>query len=77
MPWAMRSGRCVEEFSSGILSIRLGALFMGLNISTYFLKTEITRGIEVVSLSRSERPSYIYLWVNQVTWVASDVLYAY
>ncbi|KAJ3688421.1 hypothetical protein LUZ61_017585 [Rhynchospora tenuis] len=39
-------------------------------------KAAVARGIEVVSLSRSGRPSYTDSWVEQVSWVKGDVFYA-
>ncbi|KAH7444815.1 hypothetical protein KP509_02G093000 [Ceratopteris richardii] len=36
-------------------------------------KAAVGQGIEVVSLSRSGRPSYTDTWSDQVTWIAGDV----
>ncbi|KAK4796897.1 hypothetical protein SAY86_029223 [Trapa natans] len=38
-------------------------------------KAAISKGIEVVSLSRSGRPTYPGSWVDQVTWMPGDVFY--
>ncbi|KAM0935682.1 putative NAD(P)-binding domain, NAD(P)-binding domain superfamily [Dioscorea sansibarensis] len=45
-------------------------------VGTAICKAAVSKGIEVVSLSRSGRPSYSDSWVDQVTWVAGDVFYA-
>lgn len=39
-------------------------------------KVAVSQGIDVVSLSRSGRPSYTDAWVDQVVWVAGDVFNA-
>ncbi|XP_078179095.1 NAD(P)-binding Rossmann-fold superfamily protein [Carex rostrata] len=45
-------------------------------VGSAICKAAVSRGIEVVSLSRSGRPSYTGSWVDQVSWVAGDVFYA-
>ncbi|KAH9321499.1 hypothetical protein KI387_016138, partial [Taxus chinensis] len=45
-------------------------------VGSAICKSAIARGIEVVSLSRSGRPSYTDSWIDQVTWIAGDVFYA-
>ncbi|GJN27744.1 hypothetical protein PR202_gb15791 [Eleusine coracana subsp. coracana] len=45
-------------------------------VGSAICKAAVSKGIEVVSLSRSGRPSYSDPWVDQVTWVAGDVFYA-
>ncbi|KAM0935683.1 putative NAD(P)-binding domain superfamily [Dioscorea sansibarensis] len=49
-----------------------GSGFVGIAIC----KAAVSKGIKVVSLSRSGRPSYSDSWVDQVTWVAGDVFSA-
>ncbi|KAJ3692565.1 hypothetical protein LUZ60_011660 [Juncus effusus] len=49
-----------------------GSGFVGSSIC----KAAVSNGIEVVSLSRSGRPSYTGAWVDQVNWVKGDVFYA-
>ncbi|KAM0934496.1 putative NAD-dependent epimerase/dehydratase, NAD(P)-binding domain superfamily [Dioscorea sansibarensis] len=39
-------------------------------VGTAICKAAVSKGIKVVSLSRSGRPSYSDSWVDQVTWVA-------
>ncbi|KAI5084236.1 hypothetical protein GOP47_0000405 [Adiantum capillus-veneris] len=39
-------------------------------------KAAVGQGIDVVSLSRSGRPSYNDAWVDQVVWIAGDVFNA-
>ncbi|XP_073133822.1 uncharacterized protein At1g32220, chloroplastic isoform X2 [Henckelia pumila] len=38
-------------------------------------RAAISKGIEVISVSRSGRPSYSGSWVDQVSWVTGDVFY--
>nr|DAD17877.1 TPA_asm: hypothetical protein HUJ06_019340 [Nelumbo nucifera] len=45
-------------------------------VGSAICKAAVSKGIEVVSLSRTGRPSYSDSWVNQVTWMAGDVFYA-
>ncbi|KAK1286089.1 Uncharacterized protein QJS10_CPB20g01204 [Acorus calamus] len=45
-------------------------------VGSAICKAAVSKGIEVVSLSRSGRPSYSDSWVDQVTWMAGDVFYA-
>ncbi|KAL3834925.1 hypothetical protein ACJIZ3_009661 [Penstemon smallii] len=45
-------------------------------VGTAICKAAISKGIEVISLSRSGRPSYSGSWVDQVTWITGDVFYA-
>ncbi|MCO5581331.1 hypothetical protein L7F22_035212 [Adiantum nelumboides] len=39
-------------------------------------KAAVAQGIDVVSLSRSGRPSYTDAWADQVVWIAGDVFNA-
>ncbi|KAI9111481.1 hypothetical protein K1719_017171 [Acacia pycnantha] len=48
-----------------------GSGFVGSSIC----KAAVSKGIEVISLSRSGRPTYPSSWVDQVTWVSGDVFY--
>ncbi|KAK8938676.1 hypothetical protein KSP39_PZI011365 [Platanthera zijinensis] len=45
-------------------------------VGSAICKAAVSKGIEVVSLSRSGRPSYTDSWIDQVTWMAGDVFYA-
>ncbi|XP_078442029.1 NAD(P)-binding Rossmann-fold superfamily protein [Wolffia australiana] len=44
-------------------------------VGSAICKAAVSKGIEVVSVSRSGRPSYSGSWVDQVTWVTGDVFY--
>ncbi|CAJ1931067.1 unnamed protein product [Sphenostylis stenocarpa] len=44
-------------------------------VGSAICKAAVSRGIEVISLSRSGRPTYSDAWVDQVTWIAGDVFY--
>lgn len=45
-------------------------------VGSAICKAAVSSGIEVISLSRSGRPSYSGSWVDQVTWMTGDVFYA-
>lgn len=45
-------------------------------VGSAICKAAVSKGIEVISLSRSGRPSYSGSWVDQVNWVTGDVFYA-
>ncbi|KAI6702442.1 hypothetical protein NL676_011578 [Syzygium grande] len=45
-------------------------------VGSAICKAAVSKGIEVVSLSRSGRPTYPGSWVDQVTWASGDVFYA-
>ncbi|KAI3420570.1 NAD(P)-bd_dom domain-containing protein [Psidium guajava] len=45
-------------------------------VGSAICKAAVSKGIEVVSLSRSGRPTYQDSWVDQVTWASGDVFYA-
>ncbi|KAG2676728.1 hypothetical protein I3843_12G067700 [Carya illinoinensis] len=44
-------------------------------VGSAICKAAVAKGIEVISLSRSGRPTYPSSWVEQVNWVAGDVFY--
>ncbi|XP_042388480.1 uncharacterized protein At1g32220, chloroplastic-like [Zingiber officinale] len=44
-------------------------------VGSAICKTAVSKGIEVVSVSRLGRPSYTDSWVDQVRWIAGDVFY--
>ncbi|CAK9173447.1 unnamed protein product [Ilex paraguariensis] len=44
-------------------------------VGSAICKAAVSKGIEVISLSRSGRPSYSGSWVDQVTWMSGDVFY--
>uniref|UniRef100_A0A2P2KJY7 Uncharacterized protein At1g32220ic isoform X2 n=1 Tax=Rhizophora mucronata TaxID=61149 RepID=A0A2P2KJY7_RHIMU len=44
-------------------------------VGSAICKAAVSKGIEVISLSRSGRPTYPGSWVDQVTWIAGDVFY--
>ncbi|CAL1376231.1 unnamed protein product [Linum trigynum] len=45
-------------------------------VGSAICKAAVAKGIDVVSLSRSGRPTLPGSWVDQVTWVPGDVFYA-
>ncbi|XXG75564.1 hypothetical protein AAC387_Pa08g0107 [Persea americana] len=45
-------------------------------VGSAICKAAVSKGIEVISLSRSGRPSSADSWVDQVTWQTGDVFYA-
>ncbi|KAK3434790.1 hypothetical protein EUGRSUZ_D02227 [Eucalyptus grandis] len=45
-------------------------------VGSAICKAAVSKGIEVVSLSRSGQPTYPGSWVDQVTWASGDVFYA-
>lgn len=45
-------------------------------VGSAICKAATSKGIEVISLSRSGRPSYSGSWVDQVSWMTGDVFYA-
>ncbi|KAH6826489.1 Rossmann-fold superfamily protein [Perilla frutescens var. hirtella] len=45
-------------------------------VGSAICKAAVSKGIEVISLSRSGRPSYSDSWVDQVNWLTGDVFYA-
>lgn len=45
-------------------------------VGSAICKAAVSKGIEVISLSRSGRPSYTNSWVDQVTWMPGDVFYS-
>ncbi|XP_011626911.1 uncharacterized protein At1g32220, chloroplastic isoform X2 [Amborella trichopoda] len=45
-------------------------------VGSAICKAAVSNGIEVISLSRSGRPSYSESWIDQVTWTTGDVFYA-
>ncbi|XP_076936758.1 uncharacterized protein At1g32220, chloroplastic-like [Bidens hawaiensis] len=44
-------------------------------VGSAICKAAASRGIEVISLSRSGRPSTLDSWEDQVTWITGDVFY--
>lgn len=44
-------------------------------VGSAICKAAVSRGIEVVGLSRSGRPTYSGAWIDQVNWVPGDVFY--
>ncbi|KAL1315784.1 uncharacterized protein At1g32220, chloroplastic [Arachis duranensis] len=61
----------VAEIKSERIVVLGGSGFVGSAIC----KAAVSKGIEVISLSRSGRPTYPDAWVDQVTWIAGDVFY--
>ncbi|XP_047338376.1 uncharacterized protein At1g32220, chloroplastic-like [Impatiens glandulifera] len=45
-------------------------------VGSAICKAAVSKGIDVVSLSRSGRPSNSGAWVDQVNWISGDVFYA-
>ncbi|XP_026663998.1 uncharacterized protein At1g32220, chloroplastic isoform X2 [Phoenix dactylifera] len=62
----------VADVKSEKIVVLGGSGFVGSAIC----KAAVSKGIEVVSLSRSGKPSYSDSWTDQVTWMAGDVFYA-
>ncbi|XP_054808254.1 uncharacterized protein At1g32220, chloroplastic [Prosopis cineraria] len=44
-------------------------------VGSAICKAAASKGMEVISLSRSGRPTYPGSWVDQVTWISGDVFY--
>ncbi|KAJ9537020.1 hypothetical protein OSB04_029753 [Centaurea solstitialis] len=44
-------------------------------VGSAICKAAVSRGIEVISLSRSGRPTTLSSWEDQVTWITGDVFY--
>ncbi|CAH1453462.1 unnamed protein product [Lactuca virosa] len=44
-------------------------------VGSAICKAAVSRGIEVISLSRSGRPTSLNSWEDQVTWITGDVFY--
>ncbi|XP_004512483.1 uncharacterized protein At1g32220, chloroplastic [Cicer arietinum] len=44
-------------------------------VGSAICKAAVSKGIEVISLNRSGRPTYSGSWVDQVTWIPGDVFY--
>ncbi|XVF52303.1 hypothetical protein PTKIN_Ptkin05aG0008000 [Pterospermum kingtungense] len=44
-------------------------------VGSAICKAAVSQGIEVISLSRSGRPTYSASWVDQVNWIPGDVFY--
>nr|CAB3484416.1 unnamed protein product [Digitaria exilis] len=67
-----------EEYSSTPIDIVADIVVLGGSgfVGSAICKAAVSKGIEVVSLSRSGRPSYSDSWVDQVNWLAGDVFYA-
>ncbi|XP_031125058.1 uncharacterized protein At1g32220, chloroplastic isoform X2 [Ipomoea triloba] len=61
----------VADVKSERIVVLGGSGFVGSAIC----KAAVSKGVEVISLSRSGRPSYSESWVDQVTWVSGDVFY--
>jgi uncharacterized protein YbjT (DUF2867 family) len=59
----------VAEVKSQKILVLGGSGFVG----TAICKAAVARGIEVTSLSRSGRPSYLDPWLDRVTWISGDV----
>ncbi|XP_061343074.1 uncharacterized protein At1g32220, chloroplastic isoform X2 [Gastrolobium bilobum] len=61
----------VADVKSERIVVLGGSGFVGSAIC----KAAVSKGIEVISLSRSGRPTYPDAWVDQVTWISGDVFY--
>ncbi|GMH28796.1 hypothetical protein Nepgr_030639 [Nepenthes gracilis] len=44
-------------------------------VGSAICKAAVSQGIEVISLSRSGRPSYSDPWIDQISWITGDVFY--
>ncbi|GFP89501.1 uncharacterized protein at1g32220 chloroplastic [Phtheirospermum japonicum] len=58
----------VAEVKTERIVVLGGSGFVG----TAICKAAVSKGIEVISLSRSGRPSYLDSWVDQVTWLTGS-----
>ncbi|KAM7256289.1 hypothetical protein ACFE04_012030 [Oxalis oulophora] len=58
-------------------SNKLDLLVLGGNgfVGSAICKAALSNDIQVLSLSRSGRPTYSESWVDQVTWISGDVFY--
>ncbi|XP_039002183.1 uncharacterized protein At1g32220, chloroplastic-like isoform X2 [Hibiscus syriacus] len=45
-------------------------------VGSAICKAAVSKGIDLLSLSRSGRPTYTGSWVDQVNWIPGDVFYA-
>ncbi|XP_071724028.1 uncharacterized protein At1g32220, chloroplastic-like [Rutidosis leptorrhynchoides] len=63
------------DVAADVKSERLVVLGGNGFVGSSICKVAVSKGIEVVSLSRSGRPAYSDSWVDQVTWVSGDVFY--
>ncbi|XP_019156096.1 PREDICTED: uncharacterized protein At1g32220, chloroplastic [Ipomoea nil] len=61
----------VADVKSERIVVLGGSGFVGSAIC----KAAVSKGVEVISLSRSGRPSYSESWLDQVTWISGDVFY--
>ncbi|XP_062073503.1 uncharacterized protein At1g32220, chloroplastic isoform X2 [Humulus lupulus] len=61
----------VADIRSERIVVLGGSGFVGSAIC----KAAVSKGIEVVSVSRSGRPTYPGSWIDQVSWVPGDVFY--
>lgn len=71
-----------EDTSSGTIDIMANVkaeriVVLGGNgfVGSAICKAAVSKGIEVISLSRSGRPPISDSWVDQVTWKSGDVFY--
>jgi NADPH:quinone reductase-like Zn-dependent oxidoreductase len=59
----------VAEVKSQKILVLGGSGFVG----TAICKAAVARDIEVMSLSRSGRPSYLDPWLDRVTWISGKL----
>ncbi|CAH9074111.1 unnamed protein product [Cuscuta epithymum] len=62
----------VADVKSERIVVLGGSGFVGSAIC----KAAVSKGVEVISLSRSGRPSYADSWLDQVTWISGDIFNA-
>ncbi|GLT80602.1 hypothetical protein SLA2020_520330 [Shorea laevis] len=70
------SGPATIDVVADIKSERVVVLGGSGFVGSAICKAAVSKGVEVVSLSRSGRPTYPASWVDQVNWISGDVFYA-
>ncbi|XWS38796.1 hypothetical protein CRYUN_Cryun19dG0160900 [Craigia yunnanensis] len=70
------SGSATIDVVADVKSERVVVLGGNGFVGSAICKAAVTKGIEVISLSRSGRPTYPGSWVDQVNWISGDVFYA-
>ncbi|XP_038687241.1 uncharacterized protein At1g32220, chloroplastic [Tripterygium wilfordii] len=70
------SGSATIDVVADVKSERVVVLGGSGFVGSAICKAAVSKGIEVISLSRSGRPTYPGSWVDQVTWLPGDVFYA-
>lgn len=69
------SGSFAIDVEADVKAERLVVLGGSGFVGSAICKAAASRGIEVISLSRSGRPTSLDSWEDQVTWITGDVFY--